>query len=161
MTGNTGLSSVLVINGKTLCKRKRRNIVFVIVSTEENSFETITEDMKYKDSFHRLLLKKRDFRCKNISNCCRNALTLFDCLFFFSLLLMYTECQGHEPSSKNRQSRWNFLYNLSARLSINARLFSWNLKYAPGHFFKGTRYTLACNERRLAKSVTNDIQSKL
>ena len=105
MTGNTGLSYVLVINGKTLCKRKRRNIVFVIVSTEENSFETITEDMKYKDSFHRLPLKKRDFRCKNISNCCRNALTLFDCLFFFSLLLMYTECQGHEPSSKNRQSR--------------------------------------------------------
>ena len=114
MTGNTGLSSVLVINGKTLCKRKRRNIVFVIVSREENSFETITEDMKYKDSFHRLPLKKRDFRCKNISNCCRNALTLFDCLFFFSLLLMYTECQGHEPSSKNRQSRWNFLYNLSS-----------------------------------------------
>ena len=47
MTGNTGLSSVLVINGKTLCKRKRSNIVFVIASTEENSFETITEDMKY------------------------------------------------------------------------------------------------------------------
>ena len=61
MTGNTGLSFVLVINGKTLCKRKRRNIVFVIVSTEENSFETITEDMKYKDSFHQLPLKKERF----------------------------------------------------------------------------------------------------
>ena len=58
--------------------------------------------------------KRRDFRCKNISNCCRNALTLFHCLFFFSLLLMYTICQGHESSSTNRQSRWNFLYNLSS-----------------------------------------------
>ena len=61
MTGNTGLSSVLVINCKTLCKRKRRNIVFVIVSTEKNSFETITEDMKYKDSLHRLQLKTERF----------------------------------------------------------------------------------------------------
>ena len=58
MPGNTGLSSVLVINGKKLCKRKLSNIVFVIVSTEENSFETITEDMKYKDSFHRIPLKE-------------------------------------------------------------------------------------------------------
>ena len=61
MTGNTGLSSVLVINGKTLCKRKRRNIVSVIVSTEENSFETITEDLKYKDSLHQLPPKKERF----------------------------------------------------------------------------------------------------
>ena len=58
--------------------------------------------------------KRRDFRCKNISNCCRNTLTLFDCLFFFSLLLMYTICQGHESSSTNLQSRWNFIYNLSS-----------------------------------------------
>ena len=27
---------------------------------------------------------------------------------------MYTICQGHESSSTNRQSRWNFLYNLSS-----------------------------------------------
>ena len=58
--------------------------------------------------------KRRDFRCKNLSNCCRNALTLFDCLLFFSFLLMCTICQGHEPSTTNRQSRWNFLYNLSS-----------------------------------------------
>ena len=114
MTGNTGLSSVLVINDKTLCKRKRSNIVFVIDSTEENSFQTITEDMKYKDSLHRSHSKRRDFRFKNISNCCRNALTLFDCLLFFSFLSMCTICQGHEPSSTNRQRRWNFLYNLSS-----------------------------------------------
>ena len=56
MTGNTGLSSVLVINGKTLCKRKWSNIVFVIDSTEE-----ITEDMKYKDSLHWLPLKEERF----------------------------------------------------------------------------------------------------
>ena len=61
MAGNTGLSSVLVINGKTLCKRKWSNIVFVIDSTEENSFQTITEDMKYKDSLHWLPLKKERF----------------------------------------------------------------------------------------------------
>ena len=61
MTGNTGLSSVLVINGKTLCKRKWSNIVFVIDSTEENSFQTITEDMKYKDSLHWLPLKEERF----------------------------------------------------------------------------------------------------
>ena len=35
--------------------------IFVDVSTEKKSFETITEDMKYKDSFHRLLLKKERF----------------------------------------------------------------------------------------------------
>ena len=105
MTGNTGLSSVLVINDKTLCKRKRSNIVFVIDSTEENSFQTITEDMKYKDSLHRSHSKRRDFRFKNISNCCRNALTLFDCLLFFSFLSMCTIRQGHEPSSTNRQRR--------------------------------------------------------
>ena len=64
MLGNTGLSSVVVINGKTLCKR--RNIVFVTVSTEENSFKTITEDMKYKDSFHRLPLKKGEISDVNI-----------------------------------------------------------------------------------------------
>ena len=61
MTGNTGLSSVLVINGKTLCKRKWSNIVFVIDSTEENSFQTITEDMKYKDSLRWLPLKEERF----------------------------------------------------------------------------------------------------
>ena len=61
MTGNTGLSSVLVINAKTLCKRKWSNIVFVIDSTEENSFQTITEDMKYKDSLHWLPLKEERF----------------------------------------------------------------------------------------------------
>ena len=58
MTGIAGLSSVLVINCKALCKRKQNNIVFVIVSTEENWFETITEDMKYEDSFHRFPVKE-------------------------------------------------------------------------------------------------------
>ena len=69
MSGNAGLSSVLVINGKALFKRKGNkktlgNIIasiFVVVSTEKNSFETITEDMKYKDSFHRLPLKKERY----------------------------------------------------------------------------------------------------
>ena len=64
MTGIAGLSSVLVINCKALCKRKQNNIVFVIVSTEENWFETIPEDMKYKDSFHRLPLKKERLSMK-------------------------------------------------------------------------------------------------
>ena len=41
---------------------------------------------------------------KNLSNSCRNALeTLYDCLFFFFLLLMYTICQGVRAAVKAGQ----------------------------------------------------------
>ena len=85
-------------------KKAKENIITpfcVVASTEENSFETITLDMKYPSICTQ---KGETSDVKNLSNSCRNALeTLYDCLFFFFLLLMYTICQGVRTAIKAGQ----------------------------------------------------------
>ena len=108
MTGNTGLSSVLVINVRRFANVNGETLFLLLFQQKKIRLKRSQRTWNIKIHSTGSHSKRRDFGCKNISNCCRNALTLFDCLFFFSLLLMYTICQGHEPSSTNRQNKRKF-----------------------------------------------------